>query len=71
MKIDELVHAIDAVEHRVFSGRLERAELGRLERWIVDVVRARDGDFREWDGIDAWAAAIDTRVRATADPAST
>lgn len=63
VKIDEMVHAVDAIEHRVFSGRLERAELGRLERWIVDVVRARDGDFREWDGIDHWATAIDAALR--------
>lgn len=61
-KIDELVHAVDAIEHRVFSGRLDRGELGRLERWIVDVVRARDGDFRDWTVIDAWAAAIDIRL---------
>lgn len=69
VKIDELVHAIDAVEHRVFSGRLDRGQLSRLERWTVDVVRARDGDFREWDGIDAWAAAVDAHLRATAGAA--
>jgi menaquinone-dependent protoporphyrinogen oxidase len=71
VKIDELVHAIDAVEHRVFSGRLDRGELGRMERWIVDVVRARDGDFRDWDGIDTWAAAVDAHLRATAGARST
>ena len=63
VKMDELVHAVDAVEHRVFSGRLDRSELGRLERWIVDVVRASDGDFRDWDGIDTWAAAVDAALR--------
>ena len=71
VKIDELVHAVDAVEHRVFSGRLDRAELGRLERWIVDVVRAREGDFRDWDGIDTWAAAVDAHLRAGAAARST
>jgi menaquinone-dependent protoporphyrinogen oxidase len=57
-RVDELIHAVDAIEHRLFSGRLDRAELGRLERWIADVVRAHDGDFRDWDAIDAWAASV-------------
>lgn len=57
-KIDELVHAVDAVEHRMFSGRLDRDDLKRLERWIVDVVRAQSGDFRDWEAIDAWAHGV-------------
>ncbi len=70
-RIDELVHAVDAVEHRVFSGRLDRGELGRIERWIVDVVRAHEGDFREWAVIDAWAAVIDARLAAHTNSAAT
>lgn len=57
-RVDELIHAVDAIEHRLFSGRLDRAELGRLERWIADVVRAQDGDFRDWDAVDAWVATV-------------
>lgn len=57
-KIDELIHAVDAVEHRMFSGRLDRGDLTRMERWIVDVVRAKAGDFRDWDAVDAWANGI-------------
>jgi menaquinone-dependent protoporphyrinogen oxidase len=61
-KIDELVSAVDAVEHHLFPGRLERSELGRIERWIVDVVRAHDGDYREWSAIDAWATEVATHL---------
>lgn len=64
-KLDELSRACDAVEHHLFSGRLERSELGRLERWVVDAVRAHDGDFREWSAIDAWATEIGARLSAT------
>ena len=38
---------------------------------LVDVVRARDGDFRDWDGIDTWAAAVDAHLRAVAGAPST
>ena len=68
-KIDELVSAVDAVEHHLFSGRLERSELGRIERWIVDVVRAHDGDFREWNAIDAWAAEVAAHLSSTTSDA--
>lgn len=57
-RIDELIHAVDAVEHRLFHGRLDRKVLGRLERWIADVVHASSGDFRDWDAIDAWGSRI-------------
>jgi menaquinone-dependent protoporphyrinogen oxidase len=57
-KIDELIHAVDAVEHRMFSGRLDRGDLNRLERWVVDVVKAHDGDYRDWTAIDAWATGL-------------
>jgi menaquinone-dependent protoporphyrinogen oxidase len=65
--VDQLVRTVDAVEHRLFAGRIDRAELGRLERWIVNTVRAVEGDHRDWAGIDAWADAIDAQLRAPAN----
>jgi len=60
--IDELVHAVDAIEHRLFTGKLDRQLLGRMERWIVDIVHAHEGDYRDWAAIDAWAAAIGAQL---------
>jgi menaquinone-dependent protoporphyrinogen oxidase len=51
-----------ALDHRQFPGRLDRNSLKRRERWIVDVVRAHDGDFRDWDAVDEWAATIASRL---------
>ena len=53
-----LSERIGAREHRSLAGRLERAELGFLERAITKAVRAPDGDFRDWVGIRSWAAEI-------------
>ena len=47
-----------AVEHRLFLGKLDRAELGLLERTMVRAVRAPEGDYRDWADIDRWAAQI-------------
>jgi menaquinone-dependent protoporphyrinogen oxidase len=56
--IAELCEVVDARQHRLFAGRLDRDGLGRVERWIVDVTRAHAGDYRDWTDIDAWAATI-------------
>jgi menaquinone-dependent protoporphyrinogen oxidase len=53
-----LARRLGAREHRVLAGRLERAELGFLERAITKAVRAPDGDFRDWVGIGNWASEI-------------
>jgi len=60
----KLAELSGAVDHRQFPGRLDRNTLKRRERWIVDVVRAHDGDFRDWDAIDEWAATIASRLDA-------
>jgi menaquinone-dependent protoporphyrinogen oxidase len=53
-----LSERIGAREHRTLAGRVERAELGFLERAITKAVRAPDGDFRDWVGIKSWAGQI-------------
>jgi menaquinone-dependent protoporphyrinogen oxidase len=44
--------------HIVFFGALDPASLGFAERMIVKAVKAPQGDFRDWDAIDAWADEI-------------
>jgi menaquinone-dependent protoporphyrinogen oxidase len=50
--------AMDARDHRIFAGRLDRSRLGIGERVVVSVVRAPDGDQRPWPDIAAWAGTI-------------
>jgi menaquinone-dependent protoporphyrinogen oxidase len=47
-----------AREHRLFSGRLDKALLGFGERAITVALRAPEGDFRDWPAVEAWAATI-------------
>jgi menaquinone-dependent protoporphyrinogen oxidase len=60
-----LIEASGAVEHRVFAGRLDRKLLSFGEKAVVVAVRAPEGDFRDWDAIDAFAAAIAERLQGT------
>jgi menaquinone-dependent protoporphyrinogen oxidase len=61
-----LVASTDAVEHRIFAGRLDRKLLSFGEKAVVVAVRAPEGDFRDWDAIDGFAGSIAARLLAPA-----
>ena len=61
-----VVSAIGAIEHRLFAGKLDKSELGRLERAMVRMVRAPEGDYRDFNEVSHWAAAIAETLAAAA-----
>ena len=56
--VDHLVATTNAVEHRLFSGSLDKSTLGFPERAVMRAVGAREGDYRDWGAIEAWASDI-------------
>lgn len=56
--IEELMKKAEAAGHRVFVGKLDKSSLGMGERLIVKMVKAPEGDFRDWEEIRAWTAQI-------------
>lgn len=46
---------VDAVDHQVFEGRLDRARLSLAEKIVASAARAQPGDFRPWDDVVEWA----------------
>ena len=57
-QIPGLIEQTQARGHRVFTGKLDRAELRFGERMITKMVHAPEGDFRDWDAIRSWAREI-------------
>jgi menaquinone-dependent protoporphyrinogen oxidase len=55
---DRLVEATHAREHKLFAGKLDTSTLGLLEKAAVRGAHASEGDHRDWQAIDDWAAAI-------------
>lgn len=53
-----LLRELAAREHRTFAGRVNASELSWVEQTITRMVKAPDGDFRDWDAIRSWAADI-------------
>jgi menaquinone-dependent protoporphyrinogen oxidase len=57
-KGDALAEAVHAREHKLFAGKLDRSKLNWCERIAVRAAHASEGDYRDWQAIDEWAAAI-------------
>jgi menaquinone-dependent protoporphyrinogen oxidase len=53
-----LVATTQARELKLFAGKLDLGRLGLAERASVRLAHASEGDYRDWQAIDAWAAAI-------------
>ncbi|GLZ78088.1 flavodoxin [Actinorhabdospora filicis] len=53
-----LLRLTGARGHRLFGGRLDRRSLGPVERAVARLIPAADGDYRDTDDIEAWAAGI-------------
>ncbi len=54
----EFREVIGLREQRIFFGTLDHSRLSFAERMVVKAVRAPEGDFRDWQAIEAWAASI-------------
>ena len=63
----EMIHPRD---HRVFFGAMNPGKLGLLHRLMFNLPANRDGalfpegDFRDWNDIDAWAGKIADELKA-------
>src|SRR5262249_14390930 len=49
--------------HTVFHGALNHSKLDRRDRMTMKAAGAREGDFRDWDAIAAWADTVAKSVR--------
>jgi len=57
-ELAEFQQAIRPREQRVFFGALDPQRLSFAERMVVKAVLAPEGDYRDWEAIDAWSASI-------------
>jgi menaquinone-dependent protoporphyrinogen oxidase len=62
-EIAEFRETIGPRDQRIFFGALEHSRLSFAERMMVKAVRAPEGDFRDWQVIEAWAASISRDLR--------
>ncbi|MFJ8916448.1 flavodoxin domain-containing protein [Amycolatopsis sp. NPDC102389] len=61
--VARLMVSSGAREHVVFPGRIDRSLLRFPERAVVTALRVKDGDYRDWPAVRAWAGEIAAAVR--------
>lgn len=57
-KIDKIVRSTGAREHVVFTGSLDHHDLSLTERAVAAITHAPEGDFRDWESIEAYGRRI-------------
>jgi menaquinone-dependent protoporphyrinogen oxidase len=69
-EVADLKESLGARDHRVFFGALDRGKLRIPDRWIaaVPAFPGSEGDFRDWNEIDAWSTAIAEELTAAPRP---
>jgi menaquinone-dependent protoporphyrinogen oxidase len=56
--VERLVETTQARQLKLFPGKLDLRRLGLAEKASVRMAHASEGDYRDWQAIDDWAAAI-------------
>jgi menaquinone-dependent protoporphyrinogen oxidase len=67
VSVADMMAVTSAREHRLFSGKIDKSKLNFGERAILTAVRAHEGDFRDWNEIEAWATEIADQLTAGAN----
>ena len=63
-RVGPLLTHVNCRELRTFPGRYKPALLSLRERSIARLAGVVEGDFRDWDAIEAWADEIAAQLRA-------
>jgi menaquinone-dependent protoporphyrinogen oxidase len=53
---------VQPVDEGLFAGRIDYSRVSLLEQLIVRVLGGKEGDWRDWDAIQAWATGLSATV---------
>ena len=56
--LQPIIERINACDITCFGGKVVLKTLNPFEKWIVNKVKAPEGDFRDWQAVTAWAEKI-------------
>lgn len=62
--MDAVRMLVNPVEVGIFPGKLESSGLSFTDRTIVKMIRAKTGDFRDWEIVRSWAQAVHRKLTA-------
>ena len=56
--MDPISNMVDPVAIGAFAGKMDYRNISFLDRTIVKMIGVPEGDFRNWDAIQAWAGSL-------------
>jgi menaquinone-dependent protoporphyrinogen oxidase len=58
VQLEHALLSIGARGHRVFAGKIDKRTLTFGEHALFIALRGQEGDFRDWNEINSWAASV-------------
>ncbi|MGJ3237192.1 MAG: flavodoxin domain-containing protein [Anaerolineae bacterium] len=62
-QLQDLIDSINPQSIALFHGELNLNQINRLERFIINRIKAPTGDFRNWEMVEEWAQSIVKSLR--------
>ncbi|MDK2890076.1 MAG: menaquinone-dependent protoporphyrinogen oxidase [Methanoculleus sp.] len=62
--MDQVRMLVNPVDVGVFPGKLVSGNLSFTDRTIIKLIRAKTGDFRDWEAVRSWAKAVYPKIAA-------
>ena len=62
-KLKPVLERIKPADLAVFHGVIKLEKMNFLERNVMKMMKSPEGDFRDWDAIEAWAKGIAEKVK--------
>lgn len=63
VQVSDIIMATKAKEHRIFNGKIDKSRLNYGEKAILLAFGTKEGDYRNWPEISAWAESIAKYVK--------
>ncbi|WP_292365790.1 MULTISPECIES: flavodoxin domain-containing protein [unclassified Methanoculleus] len=60
--MDPVRMLVNPVDVGVFPGKLVSGNLSFTDRTIIKLIRAKTGDFRDWESVCSWAGAVRSKI---------
>lgn len=60
--MDPVRMLVNPVDVGVFPGKLVSGNLSFTDRTIIKLIRAKTGDFRDWEAVRSWAGTVRSKI---------
>jgi len=60
--MDQVRMLVNPVDTGIFPGKLESSSLSFTDRTIIKLIRAKTGDFRNWEAVRSWAETVRQKI---------